>query len=72
MPEGEELAALGALLIPAGCRLVDENCGSGKTYLYFDSLAPTHFFERACTCVGANEVRFSRPTILINEAAASG
>ena len=72
MPEGEGFTALGALLIPAGCCLVDKNYGTGKTYGYF--VGSNTFFERTCTCVGANEapVRFSSPIIVVNEATASG
>ena len=30
------MAALGALLIPVGCCLVDKHYGTGKTYMYFE------------------------------------
>ena len=75
MPEGEAAKGLSfsaCYLYPLAAASLREVVGPKKRTC--TSLAPTHFFERTCTCVGSNEVhvRFSAPTIPLNEAAASG
>ena len=57
MPEAEISVVLGALLIPAGCCLVERNCGRKRNDVHvLRWLEPTHVQVRSKKCVGANEV----------------